>query len=364
MNPRSLRNFDVPLVLATLLLVALGILMILSATTNSPGLEEHPLRQAIYAAVGLVLLGLASFVDYRGLAALRWPIYGVMLALLAAILVIGEVIHGGQRWISAGPLQIQPSELTKLLFVIVLASFLAAREEKVSKFSTFLLALALLVPAVVMIYLQPDLGTALVLVFVWAVMMFAAGARLLYFGLVAGGALATLPFVWGRLEGYMQRRLLLFLNPASDPAGQYNVDQALISIGSGGIFGKGFRHGTQSQLHFLRIRHTDFIFSVIGEELGLLGCLLVIGLLAFILWRLLRAAELARDPAGRLIAVGIAAILFFQATVNIGVNLGVVPVTGIPLPFVSAGGSSLIAFMMGIGLVESVLIRRKKIDFS
>ena len=194
-------------------------------------------------------------------------------------------------------------------------------------------------------------------------MVFAAGVRFLYLAVLAGGALAAFPIVWTQMEGYMQRRLLTFLNPASDPAARYNVDHALISIGSGGLLGKGFRHGTQSQLHFLRIRHTDFIFSVIGEELGLLGCLLVIGLLAFILWRILRAADLARDSLGRLMAVGIAAILFFQAFVDIGVNLGVMPVTGIPLPFVSSGGSSLITFMLAVGLVESVLIHRKKIDF-
>jgi len=363
MSPRILRNFDFLLVFAILLLVILGTLMISSATTNSPGLEELPLRQAIYALVGLVFLVLGTLVDYRGLATLRWPIYAVMLALLAGVFVIGQISHGGQRWIDVGLFPIQPSELTKLLFVIVLAAFLSCREEKIREFSTFVLSLVLLVPPVVMIYLQPDLGTALVLVFLWGVMVFAAGVRFLYLGILAGGVLAAFPIAWTQMEGYMQRRLLTFLNPASDPAAHYNVDHALISIGSGGLLGKGFRHGTQSQLHFLRIRHTDFIFSVIGEELGLFGCLLVIGLLAFILWRILRAADMARDSLGRLMAVGIAAVLFFQAFVNIGVNLGVMPVTGIPLPFVSSGGSSLITFMLAVGLVESVLIRRRKIDF-
>ncbi|MBC7222787.1 MAG: rod shape-determining protein RodA [Anaerolineae bacterium] len=360
---RFVRNFDFALVLAVLLLVALGVLMISSATANSPGLEELPFRQAIYGAVGFVLLGLGAAIDYRSLTALRWPLYGATLLLLGVIFAIGQVSHGGQRWIDVGIVRVQPSELAKLVFVLVLASFLASRGEAVRGAATVVLSLVLLAVPAGLIYLQPDLGTALVLVFVWGVMLFAAGVRLVYLGALAGGVLAALPLVWPRLEGYMQRRLVAFLNPASDPAASYNVRQALISIGSGGLFGKGFRHGTQSQLHFLRIRHTDFIFSVIGEELGLAGCVLVIGLLGFVMWRILRAAELARDAQGRLIAVGLAAILFFQTVVNIGVNVGLMPVTGIPLPFISSGGSSLVTFLFGIGLVESVLLRRRKIDF-
>lgn len=360
---RFVRNFDFGLVLAVALLVGLGILMVSSATANSSGLEDLPLRQAIYAGVGFVLLAVGAAVDYRNLTALRWPLYGAVLLSLTVVSVIGQVLHGGQRWIDVGPVQVQPSELAKPAFVLVLASFLASRGDAVHGLGTVLLSLALLAPPVVLIYLQPDLGTALVLVFVWGAMLFAAGVRLVYLGALAAGTLAMFPFLWPRLEGYMQRRLLAFLNPAGDPAASYNVAQALISIGSGGLFGKGFRHGTQSQLRFLRIRHTDFIFSVIGEELGLVGCFLVLGLLGFVLWRMLRAAEVARDVQGRLITVGLAATLFFQAVVNIGVNVGMVPVTGIPLPFISAGGSALVTFLFGVGLVESVLLRRRKIDF-
>ncbi len=360
---RFVRNFDFGLVLAVALLVGLGILMVSSATANSPGLEELPLRQAIYAGVGFLLLAVGAAIDYRSLTALRWPLYGTMLVFLAVVFVIGQALHGGQRWIDVGPVQVQPSELAKLAFVLVLASFLGSRGETARGLKTVALSLILLVPPVALIYLQPDLGTALVLVFVWGAMVFAAGVRLTYLGVLAAGALAAFPLLWPRLEGYMQRRILAFLNPAGDPAASYNVTQALISIGSGGLLGKGFRQGTQSQLHFLRIRHTDFIFSVIGEELGLVGCLLVLGLLGFVLWRMLRAAEVARDAQGRFIAVGLAATLFFQAAVNIGVNVGVMPVTGIPLPFISAGGSSLVTLLFGVGLVESVLLRRRKIDF-
>jgi len=165
------------------------------------------------------------------------------------------------------------------------------------------------------------------------------------------------------LADYQRERVMLFLDPQSNPAAYYNVEQALISIGSGGILGKGFGIGTQNQLHFLRVRHTDFIFSVIGEELGLLGGLLLLVLIMVLIWRIMRAADLTNDNFGRLICVGVAALFFFQSFVNLGVNIGLLPVTGTPLPLVSYGGSSLIAFLIAIGLVQSVLMRRKALDF-
>jgi rod shape determining protein RodA len=172
-----------------------------------------------------------------------------------------------------------------------------------------------------------------------------------------------MPLVWFSLEDYMRKRLLLFLNPAQDPAARYNIDQALISIGSGGWLGKGYASGSQSQLHFLRVRHTDFVFSVIGEEMGFVGALLLFTLIGIVLWRILRAASLARDSFGRLICCGVAALIFFQAVVNIGMNLGLLPVIGIPLPFISSGGSSLIALLLAEGLVQSVAMRYRKIEF-
>jgi rod shape determining protein RodA len=172
-----------------------------------------------------------------------------------------------------------------------------------------------------------------------------------------------LPLVWLNLEDYMQQRLLLFFNPTSDPDSYFNVHQALVSIGSGGWIGKGLTHGTQSQLHFLRVRHTDFIFAVTAEELGFLGAVVMIGLIFFLLWRILRVAELARDTFGQLIAAGVAGLILFQSAVNVGMNLGLMPVTGLPLPFVSYGGSSFLTLMVCIGLVESVAMRHKKLEF-
>jgi rod shape determining protein RodA len=359
----AIRRLDLPLLVATLLLIALGILMIWSATTNTPDLADYPIRHAIYAAAGLVPLVWAILADYRGIASMRWLIYLGLLGLLGVILIMGQVLHGGQRWFDVGLLTIQPSELAKPLMVLVFASFLAGRKESIQSPWTLLLSLVLLCVPAVLIYLQPDLGTALVLVFVWGVMVFAAGVPVRYLVGLAVGGLALLPAFWGQMEGYMRDRLAVFLNPAGNPAARYNIDQALISIGSGGVFGKGFRQGSQSQLHFLRIRHTDYIFSVIGEELGLVGSVLVIGLFAFLLYRMLRMASQCQDPLGQLIIVGMASILFFQSVVNMGVNLGLLPVTGIPLPFVSSGGSSLLTFMLIMGLVQGVNARRKRIDF-
>jgi rod shape determining protein RodA len=215
----------------------------------------------------------------------------------------------------------------------------------------------------VLIYLQPDLGTALTLIAIWVAMIWMARIRLRHFLVLVAGALLLLPMAWFVLEDYMRQRLTLFINPASDPDAYFNVHQSLVSIGSGGWTGKGLTHGTQSQLHFLRVRHTDFVFAVTAEELGFLGAVVMIALVFFVLWRILRIAGRAQDTFGRLLAAGVAGLVFFQAVVNIGMNLGLMPVTGIPLPFVSYGGSSYITLMLGLGLVESVAMRHGKLEF-
>ncbi len=214
-----------------------------------------------------------------------------------------------------------------------------------------------------LIYLQPDLGTALTMIAIWVAMIWMAGMRFRHLAILVAAGLAALPLVWMNLEDYMRDRLTLFINPAGDPDSYFNVHQALVSIGSGGWVGKGLTKGSQSQLHFLRVRHTDFIFAVTAEELGFLGAVAMIGLLFFLLWRILRIAERSRDTFGRLLAAGVGGLVFFQSVINIGMNLGLMPVTGIPLPFVSYGGSSFLTLMLGIGLVESVAMRHKKLEF-
>jgi rod shape determining protein RodA len=361
MDRKVWRNFDFVLLAATVLLIAFGIAMIYSATLDTPDLKELPLRQAVWGLAGLALLPLVAAIDYRFLESLQKPLYTLIIASLLAVLLVGQVIHGARRWISGS--SFQPSELAKVLIIVTLAQFLAHHEKDIGHFRYILMSIIHVAVPMVLIYLQPHLGTTIVLAVIWLIMALMAGMRLLHLGILSLVGVLAMPLIWFSLEDYMRDRLLLFVNPAQDPAARYNIDQALISIGSGGWLGKGYASGSQSQLHFLRVRHTDFIFSVIGEEMGLVGALFMFALLGVILWRILRAASLARDSFGRLIACGVAAAIFFQSVVNIGMNLGLLPVMGIPLPFISSGGSSLIALLVAEGLVQGVVMRYRKIEF-
>jgi rod shape determining protein RodA len=361
MDRKIWRNFDFVLLAATGLLIVFGIAMIYSATLDTLDLQDLPRRQAIWALVGLVLLLLVAAIDYRFLGSLQQLLYVLTIASLLLVLLVGQATYGAQRWISGA--SFQPSELAKVLVIVILAQFLAQREKDIGRFRYILISIIYVAVPMGLIYLQPHLGTVIVLAVVWLIMVLMAGMRLLHLGILGFVGVLSIPLVWFSLEDYMQRRLLLFINPAQDPAARYNIDQALISIGSGGWLGKGYASGSQSQLHFLRVRHTDFIFSVIGEEMGFVGALVLFALIGVVLWRILKAASLARDSFGRLIACGVAALIFFQSLVNVGMNLGLLPVIGIPLPFISSGGSSLIALLIAEGLVQSVVMRHRKIEF-
>jgi len=361
MARRLWRSFDWILLATTLLLIIYGIVMISSATRGTEDLSDYWRRQALFAVSGLGLLFLVAAFDYRFYENLHRPLYILTIVLLIAVFVVGEITQGVQRWIGARA--VQPSELAKIVVIIGLAKLLADHDGEMSRLRQLLFSMGYVLVPMILIYLQPDFSTALMLGFIWLAMALMAGAQLIHLGaLFAAGALAS-PLVWFTLQDYMRQRILLFIDPQANPDDYYNIQQALISIGSGGWLGKGFGNGTQSQLHFLRVRHTDFIFSVIGEELGLLGAIVLFALFAILLWRILRVAAIAQDPFGRLICVGVATIIFLQTTVNIGVNLGLLPVTGLPLPFVSYGGSSLWTFLISLGLVESVAMRHKKLDF-
>ncbi len=360
----SWRRFDFWLLGATLILVVFGIAMVYSATLNVPTYESYPLRQVIYALIGLVLLLAAATFDYRLLTSLQWPIYAIILAILVAVAVLGQVRGGTSGWFNAGVIFIQPAEISKVLFAIVFAQFLSKHHDDLRKPQWVFGAFVLLVLPVALIYLQPDLGTAIVFLVIGAIMLFAADLPWMYIASAAVAGALAIPMVWTNLQGYMRERILIFLDPASDPDASFNIAQALISIGNGGLLGKGFTHGSQSQLHFLRVRYADFIFSVIAEELGFVGAVLLIVLLVIVLWRLVSIADQARDLFGRLLVVGVLAMILFQGIVAIGMNLGLLPVTGITLPFISYGGSSLITVMLGIGLAESVAMRNRKLEFN
>jgi rod shape determining protein RodA len=361
MTRRLWRSFDWVLLGAVILLLVYGIAMINSATRGTQDLADYWRRQALFAGSGLIILVLVAAFDYRFYENLHRSLYILAIVLLVVVFVVGGITQGVQRWIGARA--IQPSELAKIVVIIGLAKLLADRDGEMGHLRHVLLSLGYILVPMILIYLQPDLSTALMLGLIWLAMVLMAGVRVVHLGVLALAGVLASPVVWLTLQDYMRERILLFIDPQANPDDYYNIQQALISIGSGGWLGKGFGNGTQSQLHFLRVRHTDFIFSVIGEELGLLGAIVLFALFTILLWRILRVAAIAQDPFGRLICVGVAVVIFLQTAVNIGVNLGVLPVTGLPLPFVSYGGSSLWTFLISLGLVESVAMRHKKLDF-
>lgn len=359
------RHFDWQLLGLVVGLGVFGVVMIGSALAGNELYSTWHLRQAAFLGVGLILMLVAAAVDYRLLTSVSYPLYLVFLAFLALVAIIGTVAGGAQRWLTLGTYFLQPSELTKVAVILALAHFLDGRQEKLDSLLTPLGAIALLIPGIALIYLQPNLSMALSVLVIGGVMLVVAGLRVrhaVFFGVVA--AAAAIPAWRFLLKDYMKDRILMFLRPElAAAADRYNVEQAIIGIGSGGWLGRGLFRGSQSQLHFLRVRHTDFIFSVTAEEMGFIGAVALILLFAALLYRLVYIAMTARDMYGTLIVTGVATMIFFQFFVNIGMNLNILPVTGTPLPFISYGGSGLWTMLIGIGLAESVALRKKKIGF-
>lgn len=368
------RQFDFLLLIVMLLLVALGVAMIRSATTNTPDLADLWRRQANFAIIGLALFLVMAAAPYTWWRPVWWLGYLVALGLLVLVLFIGRSEIGDvRRWFYIGSFRFQPSFPAMLLQVVTVAAVLTSRFRLKRRRSgdeepedappgpvPYLLSGLLTLIVAVLVFREPDLSTAVIYIAAWVGMAFVSGVRLLYLigtGLLAGAGVVPL---WQLMEEYQRQRLLVFLNPQRDPGALYNIDQALISIGSGGLWGQGYGVGSQSQLHFLRVRHTDFIFSVIGEELGFIGTMLVFFLFTLIAWRLLRAAVLAPDRFGRLLVVGVGVILYVPLLVNVGMNIGLLPVTGLPLPFISYGGTALVTYMTALGLVESVAMRHQE----
>ncbi len=355
------RRFDFILFGTTLLVIIYGILMIHSATLDAidPDLINRVERQIEYAVVGIITVFALTALDYRLLGALHQWIYLFVLIFLGMVTFFGLVgAAGAQRWLDVG-IPIQPSEISKVLLVIALGQHLSNQYEKFDRLSTVLKSLLYVGVPALFVFLQPSLGVTIVILTTWAVMAWGAGLRVKHIALFAVIILLALPVLWVNMEPYQQQRIVNFVNPEADPDGQYNINQALISIGSGGMLGEGYAQGTQTQLRFLRVRHTDFIFSVIAHELGFVGAVAALGLIGVILWRIFRVARLAADPFGSLLCYGVANLIFFQTFVSVGMNLNMLPVTGLTLPFISSGGSSLLTLLFGIGLVESVAVRRR-----
>lgn len=385
------RNFDWLLLLVVLILSGIGVAVIYSATRNSPDLVDYWQRQVNFIGFGLVALFVVAMLDYRQLSLFAVPSFLLFLAALVVVFLFGEAQGGSRSWISIGGTLVQPTEAGKFLIIIFLAWYLSWFRDSMHKLPYLLLALVLLLAPLVLVYIQPDFGMTITYAFMGGVLILAAGVRYRHLALLGASALAAIPLFASTLQGYMLARICIFLptdeqgrviapllsllraafdrlpneciQPEANTAASYNVDQALIAVGNGGLTGMGWTHGTQNQLLFLRVRHTDFIFSVIAEELGMVGASLILLLLLFVVWRILRIAENAPDQFGKLLATGIAALIFFQIVINVGMNLKIMPVTGLTLPFISYGGSSLVSMLFAIGLAESVAMRHRKIEF-
>lgn len=362
-----LRRFDYLLLLATLGLLTYGVLMVYLATEQDlPGEPwRWALRQLTYAGVGVAVMLVLAFVDYERFRRWQWPLYGFALASIALVFVLGPITRGSRRWIPLGFIDFQPSELAIFILCVAMAAFLVDRLDARESWRLTLLAIAYLMLPCLLVFLQPDLGTATVIGLMGLGLMFFFGTSWKHF--VAMGVasviavvlvLQVLPMIGIRIvKDYQLARLTVFVDKSSDPASAgYNVRQAMIAVGSGGLTGRG-EEATQTQLAFLPEHHTDFIFAVAGEHWGFVGAVGLLALYALFLWRALRATALARDMYGSVMAGGIATVFLYQLLVNMGMTLGIMPVTGIPLPFVSYGGAALITNLMLVGLLQSIHIR-------
>lgn len=356
------RHFDFWLFGAVVFLSLFGILMIRSAIAGNTELAGFVRRQTIYVTVGLGVLLIAALVDYNYWKNFSKIMYTVTILLLAVILVAGTVSFGAQRWLEVGLVNIQPAEIAKIVLILVLADYFSKNVNREKNVRWVLISFIIVAGVVVQILLQPNLSSSILLFVIWFSMLWISGLPNKYLAILVVATLVIAVAAFPFLEEYQQERILTFINP--DPEARhgntYNVEQALITIGNGGWLGQGYGHGTQVQLRFLKVRHTDFIFSAMAEEFGFVGTTVVIALLVFVILRCVRAARHAGDNYGAMIAYGFATLIFFQTAVNIGVNLRVIPVTGQTLPFISYGGSSLLSLMLGIGLIQSVLMHQKK----
>jgi len=360
-------SFNYALAAAAIALGIFGVIVVRSATLHQLSGHSDFMHQVVYLALGVGAMFALAFIDYHVWQRLAWAIYIIDLIMLAAVAVAGHQALGAQRWIGVGPFVFQPSEPAKLFTILALGAVLADPRRSWTRLRDLWLPLVIVGIPAVLVMKQPDLGTALVLMAILTAMLFFALPNLLHFAAYAATAAAAAaaavmtPYF---LKGYQRQRLLVFLDPKHDPQGAgWSLIQSKIAVGSGELTGKGLYHGTQTQLGFVPAHATDFIFAVIGEELGFLGALLLLGLYAVLLGCGTLSITAARDKFGILISVGIIAMFAFHILVNIGMTVGIMPVTGIPLPFISYGGSSLITCFMAVGILLNIHLQRDKMQF-
>jgi rod shape determining protein RodA len=363
------RAFDLQLTTYAALLAAIGLVMAYtnSAENGAASIEAGTTftRGLMWAGVAVVTFIVATAFDYKWLKTLSWPTYALQLGLLLFTLAVGDGVGSSARWVKFGPFTFQFSELAKILMIIVLADYLARNHHKLDSLRTILGACLLVGPPLFLVMIQPDLGTSLVFGAILAGMLWMSGASLKWLGLLAAAVVAFVPFAWNYLLlDYQKERLTSFLNPSPDISGSgYQLYQSQIAVGSGGWFGRGLTNGTQAQGDFLPVQTTDFVFSVLAEELGFIGAMVMFVLFALLLWRLIVAAWRCRDPFGTLFASGLASMILFQLIVNVGMVMGIMPITGIPLPFVTHGGASLVSLAIGLGILQSINIRQTRAEW-
>jgi rod shape determining protein RodA len=367
---RGAWTIDITLVAATLLAAVIGVIMVYTATRGtllSNGVDPHYYlkRQALFVVLGVGAMVVMALIDYRRLEPLAMGIHALVILSLLGVFVVGSHALGSQRWFSIGPLQLQPSEFAVLSLVLAVATYCSRRTDGLTWRDVSRILILAAIP-IVLVMAQPDLGTAVIMTIVLLVMLAVAGlpARILLILALGAISVVLIALEAGLLHHYQIARLTTFLHQDSthlsltQKQAVYNLTQAKNAIGSGGLFGQGLLHGNQTNLGYVPEQQTDFIFTAVGEQLGFVGASLVLGLLGFIGWRILRTAKLARDPFGRLLCAGIFTFLTFSVFQNAGMTMGIMPITGIPLPFLSYGGTAVLCFFMAVGVSLSVYARR------
>lgn len=358
---RSIRVIDWILYILPIIFAVLGISIIYSLTYYSNVKLFY--NQFIFAIIGIIGMVLLSLLDYRYLRSISWVLYFVGIGMLILVLVLGKTTFGATRWISFGFFDFQPSELLKIILAITLANYFSDKVGKI-EIKQILTGLMITIIPVILVMLQPDLGTAIIFILIYLSCLFACKLnfkQIVCFILII---IAFIPMGWLVMKDYQKQRIMTFLNPTSDPYGSgYNVTQSLITVGSGGIWGRGFGHGSQSQFNFLPVAHTDFVFAGIAEATGFVGSVVLLLFFAMLILKIISISKLSRDNFGSIFAICIATIILAQVIINVGMNIGIMPVTGIPLPFISSGGSSIIVMFLSIGILQSIFIRHKKMSF-
>lgn len=365
---RSWRDYDFFLIGCVLVLAGFSMAMVYSATLNNALTEGYFSRHLVNMGVGLVVMVLLTALHYHALQSWTIPLYVAMVAVLAAVLILGRIRSGAQSWLDFGLRTFQPSEAAKLILIVVLAAYWARFEQETMSWKALFGSLLIAGIPLGLVFIQPDFGTALVFASIWLAITWTAGMRWWHILALGAAAVPAVVFGWNEvLQDYQRDRLLIFIDPLKyDPElknGAWNIMQSLTAISSGGLMGHGWMQGLLSQGQFLPVQYTDFIFAVTSEELGFVGATVMLVFLGALIWQSFTVADIARDTFGRLIAVGIGAMFLTHTLVNVGMNMSMMPITGIPLPFISYGGSFTLTSLAAIGLLQSIALRRRRIVF-